>query len=222
MEYTRIKISDEPEPPTLCLNMIVKNESRVIERMLSSVADMVDTYCICDTGSTDNTKELITAFFEARGISGKIVEEPFRDFGYNRSFAMKACEGMPNADYLLLMDADMILERNEKMTPDEIKMLLKDDVYYIFQGSPQFFYKNVRVVKNNKGCTYWGVTHEYCKTPEGSEARSRIRWTEISGFSLKGWRNCRTTTDTPFIWRIVIGTRETTTRLSKHTRSASR
>jgi tetratricopeptide (TPR) repeat protein len=168
MEYTRIKISDEPEPPTLCLNMIVKNESRVIERMLSSVADMVDTYCICDTGSTDNTKELITAFFEARGISGKIVEEPFRDFGYNRSFAMKACEGMPNADYLLLMDADMILERNEKMTPDEIKMLLKDDVYYIFQGSPQFFYKNVRVVKNNKGCTYWGVTHEYCKTPEGS------------------------------------------------------
>ena len=63
--------------PTICLNMIVKNESRVIGRLLESVVPLIDSYCICDTGSTDNTKEIITNFFNEHNIKGKIVEEPF-------------------------------------------------------------------------------------------------------------------------------------------------
>ena len=50
--------------PSICLNSIVKNESAVILRMLQSVESIVDTYCICDTGSTDNTIELIKGFFD--------------------------------------------------------------------------------------------------------------------------------------------------------------
>ena len=48
---------------TLCLNMIVKNESKIIRRLLESVAPYIDCYCICDTGSTDNTIEIIQTFF---------------------------------------------------------------------------------------------------------------------------------------------------------------
>ena len=44
--------------PKICLNMIVKNESKVITRLLESVSPIIDTYCICDTGSTDDTKEI--------------------------------------------------------------------------------------------------------------------------------------------------------------------
>jgi len=36
--------------PTVCLNMIVKNESKVIERLLNSALPLIDTYCICDIG----------------------------------------------------------------------------------------------------------------------------------------------------------------------------
>ena len=50
--------------PKLYLNMIVKNESRVILRLLESVYKLIDGYCICDTGSTDNTVELIEEFFK--------------------------------------------------------------------------------------------------------------------------------------------------------------
>ena len=46
--------------PKVCLNMIVKNESRIILRLLESVAPVIDAYCICDTGSTDNTVELLS------------------------------------------------------------------------------------------------------------------------------------------------------------------
>jgi glycosyltransferase involved in cell wall biosynthesis len=87
--------------------MIVKNESKIILRLLESVLPMIDTYCICDTGSTDNTKELIEEYFNEQNITGKIIEEPFKDFGYNRTFALQACLGMPNADYILLLDADI-------------------------------------------------------------------------------------------------------------------
>ena len=153
--------------PKLCLNMIVKNESRVIRRLLKSVANIIDTYCICDTGSTDNTIELIETFFKERNISGKIVNEPFRDFGYNRSFALNECFKMEDVDYILLLDADMILTGSALNNPTLLKERLVDDVYFLFQGNSRFFYKNARIIKNN-GFSYWGVTHEYLKTSPGS------------------------------------------------------
>jgi len=153
--------------PRLCLNMIVKNESRIILRLLESVAPVIDTYCICDTGSTDNTVELIEDFFTGKGIHGKILKEPFRDFAHNRSFSLKQCESMP-VDYILLLDADMIFRLGGGVTPEEFKRGLTHDAYHMFQGTEAFYYKNARIVKNRIGASYWGVTHEYLKTPEGS------------------------------------------------------
>ncbi len=152
--------------PTLCLNMIVKNESRIIERLLSSVDRFIDSYCICDTGSTDNTIEIIETFFKSKNKPGKIVQEPFRDFGYNRTFALKACEDVEKSDYVLLLDADMIFQVNPALTPHQVKsMLSKADAHYIFQGTDSFYYKNTRIVRNRMGITYWGVTHEYVNAP---------------------------------------------------------
>jgi len=149
--------------------MIVKNESRIIRRLLESVVGIIDSYCICDTGSTDNTIEIIETFFGEKGIPGKIVREPFVDFAHNRSFALKACESMTeNADYLLLLDADMILWKHPEYTLEQFKNSLTADAYYMFQGSDTFYYKNTRIVKNRKGIYYWGVTHEFVKTPEGT------------------------------------------------------
>jgi len=144
---------------SLCLNMIVKNESKNIIRMLSSVYSILDTYCICDTGSTDNTIDLIKTFFDSKNISGKIIEEPFKNFEYNRTFALKKCVGM--SDYVLVMDADMVLKIGTFQ-----KSQLKYDSIYLFQGNEDFYYKNVRIVKN-VGYSYSGVTHEYLNIPNG-------------------------------------------------------
>jgi glycosyltransferase involved in cell wall biosynthesis len=148
--------------------MIVKNESKIIERLMLSVLPLIDSYCICDTGSTDNTVELIESFFEKHNIPGKIVTEPFQDFGYNRTFALKACNGLANADYLLLMDADMKLRINPTLNIGELKESLTQGAYYIYQGSDTFFYKNVRILRNDPEYSYWGVTHEFVKTPQGT------------------------------------------------------
>jgi len=148
--------------------MIVKNESNVILRLLKSVLPLIDAYCICDTGSTDNTIELIESFMTENNIPGKIVREPFRDFGYNRTYALIAAAEIPNIDYLLLLDADMILTGNALNNPKEFKRGLTKDCYHICQGSRSYYYKNVRIIKNYRGYSYWGVTHEYVKTPDGT------------------------------------------------------
>jgi len=95
---------------TIVLNMIVKNESRIIQRLLESVYPIIDYYCICDTGSSDNTDKIINDFFKEKNINGKIIYEPFQNFEYNRNFALNACIGM--GDYVLLLDADMQLKVN--------------------------------------------------------------------------------------------------------------
>lgn len=156
----RLTITEVNSGPTLCLNMIVKNESRIITRLFDSVSSIIDCYCICDTGSTDNTKEVITAYFEAKGIPGKIVEEPFVNFAHNRNFALQSCFGM--SDYILLLDADMVLEIKPGF---EKSMLSSHDSYMILQGTDDFYYHNMRIIKNNCLYLYVGVTHEYISTP---------------------------------------------------------
>jgi len=154
---------------TICLNMIVKNESKIITRLLKSVLPIIDTYCICDTGSTDNTKEIITEFFNEHNIKGKIVEEPFKNFCHNRNFAMEAASGM--SDYLLLLDADMILQIGKNFDKNILK---KVDGATIFQGTEDFYYHNLRICKNEGKCKYIGVTHEYLSLPNDYTKRANI------------------------------------------------
>ena len=54
---------------SVCLNMIVKNESKVILRCLESVKDIVDYWVIVDTGSTDGTQIIIQDYL--KGIPGE-------------------------------------------------------------------------------------------------------------------------------------------------------
>ena len=151
--------------PTICLNMIVKNESKVILRLLQSVLPIIDAYCICDTGSTDNTVEIIHNFFQEKNIPGKIIHEPFKDFAHNRNVALKACSGI--SEYILLLDADMVLDiRNF-----DKKQLCDYDFLYILQGNEVFYYQNVRIVRNNGLYGYAGVTHEYINTPGGAKSK---------------------------------------------------
>lgn len=156
MELT---ITEKKALPTLCLNMIVKNESKIITRLLDSVCSIIDTFCICDTGSTDNTVELITEYFESKNLCGKIVFEPFKDFAHNRNVSLNHCIGM--SDYVLFLDADMMLQ----IRGFNKKNLWSADSFSILQGNEDFYYHNMRIVRNNGLYSYFGVTHEYINTP---------------------------------------------------------
>lgn len=158
----QLNITENKTMPTLCLNMIVKNESKIITRLFDSVSPIIDSYCICDTGSTDNTIELIESYFASKNIPGKVVQEPFVDFAYNRTFALSACQGM--SDYVILLDADMVL----KIGNFNKEKLRESDTCCLLQGNDSFYYQNMRIVKNNGNYKYTGVTHEYVDIPPGN------------------------------------------------------
>lgn len=91
----------------ICLNMIVRNESRVIERCLTSVKPFITSWCIVDTGSTDSTRELIERCLS--NIPGSLHEREWRGHGHNRNEALDLAY-VNRPDYILLIDADEQLE----------------------------------------------------------------------------------------------------------------
>ena len=159
-------VTDEPrgQKGKLCLNMIVKNESKIIERMIDSVLSIIDCYCICDTGSTDNTVEMIRAKMEKEGKPGEVYVEPFKNFGYNRSHALDRAAAW--GEYALLLDADMKLV----ITPEFDKSALKAYSYSIIQRNGILDYYNTRIIKTGIGAKCVGPTHEYYDIPSGGSS----------------------------------------------------
>lgn len=90
----------------ICLNMIVKNETKVLPRLFRSIKDVIDSYVIVDTGSTDDTIALIRREMSEYGIEGEVHERPWVNFGVNRQQALDLAVKAGKADWLLFIDAD--------------------------------------------------------------------------------------------------------------------
>lgn len=90
----------------ICLNMIVKNETKVLPRLIRSVKDYIDYYVIVDTGSTDDTIKLIRREMSRHGIDGEVHRRPWINFGVNRQQALDLAVKAKRADWALFIDAD--------------------------------------------------------------------------------------------------------------------
>ncbi len=139
--------------------MIVKNESEIIEATLTNLCEHLtfSYWVICDTGSTDSTKEIIKSFFEKRRIPGELFEHEWRDFAYNRTKALECA--YQKSDYLFIFDADDKIHGNlvlPKLTSDR----------YMFTFGKEFSYERPLLITNRKRWIYRGVIHEYLDSNE--------------------------------------------------------
>jgi glycosyltransferase involved in cell wall biosynthesis len=164
------------EKKTICLNMIVKNESKVIRRCLESVKPWIDTWVIVDTGSSDGTQEIIKEYLKE--IPGVLYERPWVDFGHNRQEALELAKG--KADYLLFMDAD------EKLVWQTGSSLLKPEKdYYLIEvrgSSPDFLsYARYLLVKSCQNWQWKDILHEYLVPPP--EATTYETLTNVTCFT---------------------------------------
>lgn len=140
---------------TLGLSIIVKDEEHVIERMLKTVAPILDYYTIVDTGSTDNTKKVIKEFFDKKGIDGQILDRPFDNFENSRNYAMEMCKD--KTDYSMWIDADEELIIDKSFNKDK----LDKDLYMVNTRIGSMKYTRNEVWKNKRGFKWWGPVHEY-------------------------------------------------------------
>ena len=106
MHQVRIWAVSDPVTarPSICLNMIVKNEVHIVAEVLDVVAPYISSWVIVDTGSDDGTQDLIRNHMARLGIPGELHERPWRNFGHNRTEALTLAQG--HADYIWVMDAD--------------------------------------------------------------------------------------------------------------------
>ena len=89
------------------LVLICRNESARIGRTIESALPLIDSYTILDTGSTDNTIEVVRRM--AGNLPGQIVSAPWTDSfsdARNRAFdAARAYVCQADKQYLLHLDA---------------------------------------------------------------------------------------------------------------------
>lgn len=157
--------------------MIVKNESRIITRMFDSVISIIDAYLISDTGSTDNTKEVITEYFKSKGIPGEIIDVPFKNFGYNRTIALDAARAKSGCDYILLLDADMrlVVESNFDKTS------LTAKAYHFRQKNASISWWNLRMIHTSVNAKCVCPTHEYYDIPGAEPVNLDTLWIDDIG-----------------------------------------
>lgn len=149
--------------PTICLAMIVKNESHVIERCLDSVRPVIDALAICDTGSTDGTQDKIRAWAKRHNLPCVIADRPWRDFGTNRTEALALAREHPGfrADYVLMIDADDALELDPAANIDAAKAALRHTIYNVEISDTTTSYLRPALTSNNVAFVYRDVIHEW-------------------------------------------------------------
>ena len=151
--------------------MIVRDEEEVLARCLCSVADHISYWVICDTGSTDSTKELVRSFFADHNIPGELHSFEFENFAQARNDALeRARAANAQFDYLLLMDADMELVVGDPA----FRCDLTAPSYSVVQKAG-ISYWNTRLLRRDTPVQYKGVTHEYLERV-GEEATLDSIW----------------------------------------------
>ncbi|CAL9467131.1 hypothetical protein SUDANB105_02747 [Streptomyces sp. enrichment culture] len=139
--------------PTVCLNMIVKDEAPVIRRCLESVRPLIDTWVILDTGSTDGTQDVIREVYD--DLPGELYERPWKGYDGSRTEAIELARS--RADYLFFIDADDVIETEPGFSMPELTL----DAYRVALRHGPVVHWRPALVSTRLPWRYVGVLHEY-------------------------------------------------------------
>jgi GR25 family glycosyltransferase involved in LPS biosynthesis len=147
--------------------MIVKDEEHVIKETLEKLVKQItfSYWVICDTGSTDNTRDIIQNFFKEKGIPGELLQHEWKDFGHNRTLALQGA--YQKADYIFIFDADDTIHGTvniPKLTHD----------FYKLQFGKDFTYYRPLLVTAHKKTKFVGVLHEFLSLEQGHPSEGVI------------------------------------------------
>jgi glycosyltransferase involved in cell wall biosynthesis len=170
--------------PRICLNMIVKNETHVVERALKSVSGIVSDYVILDTGSTDGTPAFIENVMHGLDIPGKVYHGDWVNFSQARNRALELAYEHSDSDFVLLIDADDEFACDEPSEYGDLDPGI--DCYHIQKVHASIVYYvpfllNIRRLK----WRWHGAVHEYV-SPQDTRVHSSANLTGSRILYLSG------------------------------------
>ena len=146
---------------TISLCMIVKNEEKVLDRCLQSLAGLMDEIVIVDTGSTDATRKIASLYTD------RVYEFAWiGDFAAARNFAFSKA----TMEYIYTADADELLDEENREAFRVLKETLLPEIdivqmYYTNQlsfGTIYNYDKELRpkLFKRQRNFVWEGAVHE--------------------------------------------------------------
>lgn len=153
----------------IALLMMVKNESKRILQSLKSVMGTVKSVVIYDTGSTDNTIDIIRDFCESNMLPLHLKSGIFEDFSTSRNVSLDFADQFSDIDYLLLLDGNDELKRGDLLQSVADNLIGGEGSQTGFMLSQEWKnpdntltrYYNIRFIKARSGWRYKGSVHEY-------------------------------------------------------------
>lgn len=190
--------------PLLVVTIMIKNEAESIEKtLLPFVEAGIKHICVFDTGSTDNTLEVVNKFYLEHAIEGCIHQEEFIDFATSRNRALQLAENhFPNAIFMIMPDAEWYLENGKGLLNYLEKIKDMNEAIYLIklQGKTLEFF-SARVMRVSAKNRFVGVVHEVLINASGAalphdvffkwipsnigKEKSRLRWERDAILLLK-------------------------------------
>jgi len=157
---------------TITAAVIVRNEERCIKKCLESLEDIFDEIIIVDTGSSDNTLNIIeeqshkkTSIFRIKWIG---------DFSYARNFAISKS----NSKYIFFIDGDEYLCTTKTNLISQIAKHDRSNIVHSSAFCPKIInhdknvIRDIRRIFRNNGCFYYaGFVHEELRLKNGNEIK---------------------------------------------------
>lgn len=174
-EPKELVISKLPEEGRYLIGcaIMIKDEERIIAQTLKSFLPFCDCLIAYDTGSTDNTINIIKEQAEKFKKPLFLITGHFINFSASRNVLLKYSNKI--ADYLLLPDSNDILRGGEQVRPtisenhkrEESKKwnaLFVSQIWATSNSNSESKnyrpFKNIRIIRTNLGWTYNCVIHE--------------------------------------------------------------
>ena len=139
----------------LCI--MVKNGGPQFEQMLTANLNLIDSWTILDTGSTDNTIEIINNLLVGKK-NGNLYQEPFINFKDSRNKLLELAG--TKCKFNLMLDDTYILKGNLRNFLNEVRSDQYSSSFTLFIHSDDTKYGSNRITKSNSGLKYIYKIHE--------------------------------------------------------------
>lgn len=140
----------------LHLTMIIKNGGDSLANVLQHNLPFFDEYTILDTGSTDNTVQVLKEVLKHK--KGKVYEEPFINFRDSRNrcldLAGKSCK------FIIMLDDTYMLQNNLRGFLQTVRGDQFSDSFSLYIKSDDVEYGSNRIIKSESGLRYIYKMHE--------------------------------------------------------------
>ncbi len=122
------RLFNEPNRPTICAMLLIKNEIEMIERCIDDLILWVDQIVIFDDGSTDGTEEIIKRYPKVTAIYTKPDIGNVRHESDDRQMLLEIAHGT-GCEWLLFIDADEVFEDRMK---SQVYEMINDDAVNLY------------------------------------------------------------------------------------------